>query len=63
MEQLVDRIIEHLNTECSGIFTTPWPWPIGGLVLPGGAVTDERGNWEGKRPHRTLGDLSTAAQN
>ncbi|HEV2069129.1 MAG TPA: hypothetical protein VGR26_04995 [Acidimicrobiales bacterium] len=60
MEQLVDRVIEHLATEPPAIFVTPCLWVLYGVMLVGGFLTDRRVNWK-KRPRLRIQDFALVA--
>lgn len=57
MEQLLDRIAEHLSTEPPAFLVTPWLWVLSGLMLGGGFLTDRRAHWE-KRPRPGFYDFA-----
>lgn len=59
VEQLVDRIIEHLATEPPAIFVTPWLWALYGVMFLGAFFTDRRVHWE-QRPRPRLPDFFLA---
>ena len=50
VDQLVDRIIEHLATEPPAIFVTRWLWAVYGVMFLGGFFTDRRVHWEQRPP-------------
>ena len=60
VDQIVERMIEHLATEPPAIFVTPWLWAAYGVMFLGGFFTDRRVHWE-QRPRPRPADFFLGA--